>query len=650
MSVFFNGRMLTTPAVASQIDDRGMANRSLATSFKMAIIGRATSGQPKVVHELAGPTGARELFKGGELLKAIELAFAGSPETYAPQSILAIRADDAVPARLVLPTAAAATTGAAQADGAATDYTIKLASGAAAVDDTYNGYAITLASGESNLIEDYNGTSKVATCRYPWKTRPGAGVNYSLAPAALALVSKDYGLEANRIKVKVEAGTLTGKKVQTGYGQEVVVKDDVAAVYFTLKYIGSDASALATVTGTSLVIETGGVGSETAYLTADLTTYDTVAKLVDYLDADPNLECAGTSAYLEKSVVNALDFAEEVDIKEVTAVNFTANLQALVDYFNSAAEPYVDAYRPPQAGAVPANIALTFLAGANVANTVDTTDYQACFDLLKVEDVQVIVPLSSNSSIHAMALAHCDFMSDTAAKERRCVVGGATGETKDEVLARALALNSDRCYLVTPGIKSYNDAGVLTTYAPYMAAALVGGMCAGSDPGTSLTNKVISVAGLEKRYIVPTETDVLIEGGVIALIPSAQGYRVAKSVSTWLKNDNYNRVEMGTGFAVDYISRTARAAVEDLKGRKGTRETLALAASRVESALKELARPAPLGPEVIVGDEENPPYRNISATLEGDVIRVYFEASPVVPVNYVLIGIGISPYSGTVSL
>jgi len=51
---------------------------------------------------------------------------------------------------------------------------------------------------------------------------------------------------------------------------------------------------------------------------------------------------------------------------------------------------------------------------------------------------------------------------------------------------------------------------------------------------------------------------------------------------------------------------------------------------------------------VLVGDSESPPYRNIRVELRGDVVTVSFECQPVIPINYILIPITISPYSGTV--
>ena len=52
---------------------------------------------------------------------------------------------------------------------------------------------------------------------------------------------------------------------------------------------------------------------------------------------------------------------------------------------------------------------------------------------------------------------------------------------------------------------------------------------------------------------------------------------------------------------------------------------------------------------MLAGDAENPPYKGITATLEGDVLRVAFQCSPVIPINYIPVAIYAVPYSGSAS-
>lgn len=655
MPVFFNGRLLTTPAVATRIDDSAMANKNLTVENNLAIIGQSEGGAPKQVVKLANPKEAAEYFGSGELVDAIKKAFSPSAETNAPQYVYGVRVDPATQSHYVLATAGTPEEGALGDDSVVGEKQVTLADTATGVvDGHYNGYRIKMTSGaamgETNLITSFDFDTKVCDLRYEWENVPALGDTYELIPAAFSVASTDYGAHTKRVRIKVQPGTSTGTKyVATSMDGQEYIQDNLGANYFDLQYIGSETSALLTVTADAIEVKAGTTGAEEVLLSCDLNVYDTVSKVVDFLDSHADLVANFNPSYRDYPTFAKFDYVTDVDIIGSTAVNVTANLQAIVDWLASLSETFVDVYRPSEAGALPEDIGYTFLQCGNTA-TPTPADWQECFDALQVEDVQCIVPLTSTEAVHAMAVSHCSYMSNNAGMERRCIVGGAIGESLEEVKARAYNMNDDRCYLVSPGYKDYNANGVLVEYAPYMAAAILGGMITGSDPGTSLTNKTINVKGLVQKYRSPADTDELIKAGVIGLAETREGYKVVQSCSTWLTNDNYNRVEMGTGFAVDFVVRNIRNALGRLKGQKGTPRILGRAVSITENQLKELARPAPMGPEVIVGDDDNPAYKNITAELEGDVIRVYFQCSPVVPVNYVLAGVSIVPYSGSATV
>ena len=77
---------------------------------------------------------------------------------------------------------------------------------------------------------------------------------------------------------------------------------------------------------------------------------------------------------------------------------------------------------------------------------------------------------------------------------------------------------------------------------------------------------------------------------------------------------------------------------------------LSRARSITESTLTELSRAEPQGPGIIVGDQNSPAFRNIQVTLDVDVLRVQFECSPAIPLNYVLTTVFAVPYSGSVTI
>lgn len=490
-----------------------------------------------------------------------------------------------------------------------------------------------------------DGPSEVVAVRVNPAVQGAITLLDSTSAPAINLASTDYGLYTNQIKVKVEAGTTTGAKLTTQFGNDYYSEDNIARRAFSVQYTGGQVTAVMTITGTSLVLQ---APSGTAVATLDLNIFSTVQQVVDKINSTASFTAAVLDGNATKPTLNGLDYVTAVDVK--TAV-YTANahLQAAVDWFNSTGEGFITATRANNAGRVPVAIGFTYLAGGS-DGVVTNTEWSAAYTTLQSEDVQWVVPISSDPSIHAMNDSHCAFTSNVMRKERRGIVGMPSGSTDAQAIAAAKALNSDRTSLVHIGFYDYNAAGTLTLYPPYILAGLLAGAFSGVNPGTALTNKAIKVRGLERNVRNPTDTDQLIDGGVLCVENTQSGFKVVQSISTWLVNDNYNRVEVSCGVALDFVARNVREKLDVLRGEKGNPINIARAVSIADSTLRELARPEPQGPGVIVGDKANPAYKNITASLEGDVLRVEFQCSPVIPINFIPVTIFAVPYSGSVSI
>lgn len=570
MSVFFNGRLWTTPAVMSVVDDSAMYDRGLTVGNILAVIGRSQGGKPATAMRFGSPSEARDALISGDLLKAIEKAFDASAQTGSPATIIGVRVNPATQSSLTLK------------DGAAAD--------------------------------------------------------------AITLQSQDYGKWTTGIRVKIETGTDKGKKVSTMFDNAYYSQDNVASDAFLLKYTGGQPSANVTVNQTNVILE---APTNTVLATLVLADYADIFGLVDAINMVTGFDALVLDGNGDKPANHGIDNLAKTLVNG-TGVTVTRNVDAIVDYINSTGEGFVSATRLATAGAVVANIGWTSLAGGT-DGTVTNTEWQNCFDALQTEDVQWVVPLSSSAAIHAMADTHAAYMSNVARQERRAFVGTASGTSDATALGLARDLNSDRTALVHVGMYDYDANGVLTLYEPYMLAAQIAGGFSGVNPGTTLTNKTLKVRGLERKLKNPTDTDRLILGGVLPVEDTPKGYKVTRAVTTWLATKNYNRVEVSVGAALDFISRNVRNALEDYIGEKGSPRTLTIAVERTKSVLSELARPEPSGPGVIVGDAVNPPFKNIVATIEGDVMRVEFQCSPVIPINYIPVTIHAVPWSGRIT-
>lgn len=576
MSVFFNGRLLVTPTVETQIYDQGLAPAFPGRAGNIpAILGVSEGGIPKVPQFFDSPITARRALRGGDLLRAVEMCFNPSAESGSPARVCVVRIEEAVQGSL--------------------------------------------------MLKDASGNDVVL------------------------IKSTDYGAHTNNIKLTIGAGSQTGKIITVQHDHDYFTKDNLTRTPMTVQYTGAEETATVEVTATTLVLCAPAL---TPVATLTLLNYKSVRALCDAVNAVPGFSTV--AAMPGEPVVGQLDGLTATSCKGAS-VAIKGDLQVIVDWLNTAARDLVLAIRQPTAILPPATMTGTYLSGGSNGTAPTNEDWQDAFDSLQGVDIQYVVPLSASDAIHYMADAHVQFMSGPGKSERRAFVGGdvVEGSASSGILAvrdDAMALNSDRTALCYPPILALDDDDNLVPMPAYFLAAQIAGGFGAMNPGHTMTNKVLHIRGLDPVVESIYDSDTLIESGVLGVRKTRRGYVVSKACPTWLSNDNYNRVEISTGIALDYVARTVREALETFVGRKASPVTLHEAISTTDSVLHELARPEPVGIGVIVGDEANPAYRNITAEIRGDILRVWFECNPVIPINYVLIGIYAKAYSGTATL
>ena len=567
-SSFFAGRVLTTPQVASTVNDTAFTSGATGPGNTVAYLGVSGGGKPNIAGSYSTPAQALAALVSGDLLTATQKAFSASTSITPPGAVLAMPIGTATPATLAL-----------------------------------------LDSGGNPSIN---------------------------------LTSTQYGLSANSTKVRIGAGSVSGLQITTALSGVPATIDNVGRNAFTVQYAGAAASASMAVnagaTSVSLYAPAGAV-----VRSIDLTQFTTMAQLVDQINATPGFTATIAGASLTANALQGLD-ACNTDVK-TNAYVATSNLAATIAALNQS--PFITAAPARNAGLPPAQIGFTFLAGGTTPGT-SYADWANALVALPALDVQWGVPLSSDPAVWAMTDAHVQLMSSLN-KERRALVGPALGTTLAQIEALPAALGSDRTSVCWPGYVDYNSAGGLVTLPSYQTAALIAAGFAGSAPGTAMTGKAFAVRGLEQTVRFVTDTDPLIQAGVLCMMQTTTGYVVVRSISTWLTNNNYNRVEVSCGAAVDYTVRSVRQACAFAKGGPVSPIALARVVAATEAALAACAVPAPNGPATIVGDANSPAFTNVQASAQGDVISVSFTCSPVIPDNFIEITASLVPYTGTVT-
>ncbi|SMF93933.1 Phage tail sheath protein [Methylomagnum ishizawai] len=662
MAFFFDGQLYITPAVVSRIDDTALANRNLTVGNVLAILGSAPALEPKTAYRFGGPQDAIDAGVDGEALVAVTACFDPSPETGAPATIVFVSPAPSTQAALTLLDAgsgnAIALTATRYGLGGNADK-VKVESG------THKGKKITTQVGTRYYTQDdihrdalsvqYHGVMADARLSV---TNTQVTLEAPVGTAVATIGLNDFGtVQALADRISVTPGwlatVLDGNEDKPALnGLDALANQALAsATVANVQFTGGAASAAITITATQIVLE---APTGTAVATLDLVTDNpTIADVVAAIDGLGGWTAsvsgslgAFTAAYQLRTTLQHDVKTSAYAIVGFTPVTVTGDLQACVDWFNSGSEGFVNARR---AGALPpANQDWTYLAGGSDGSTT-VQDWTAAFTALQAEDVQWVAPLSSNPAVWDMADAHCAYMSKVARSERRNFVGTATGTTDAAAIAAAKALNSDRTALVHLGAYLYNANGALTLYPAYVAAAMIAAGFAGQNPGQAMTNRALNVEGVERKLRVPTDTDPLIRGGVIPLENRPTGYFVCKSISAWLINDNYDKVEISVGAGYDFLARNLREALQPIVGRTGSPFRMADARTRCAAVLDELSKPEPNGIGLLVGDAENPPWKNLRLDLSGDVLAIQVDAAVGIPINYITIVVHARAYSGTLA-
>jgi hypothetical protein len=195
------------------------------------------------------------------------------------------------------------------------------------------------------------------------------------------------------------------------------------------------------------------------------------------------------------------------------------------------------------------------------ANGAAGADYQSGLDALLEVDAHIVVAAGQDLSFGDDLAAHAAQASgDEIKRERIAVTGTALEDDRAQLVQAATghSLNSDRLILVGPGIRaadrSQQPPANVVLPGSYAAAA-VAGLLASYPPHVSLTNKVLSVDGLE-HDLTNAELKQLVLSRVLA-IENRQGFRLVKGVTT---STNTAWTQITTRRIVDYAKYGVRSA------------------------------------------------------------------------------------------
>jgi hypothetical protein len=464
------------------------------------------------------------------------------------------------------------------------------------------------------------------------RVNPGAQASKNFLKTADAVIiakAWDWGLHGNQVKVKLENGTSSGKKLTIQFMSETAyVVDNIGKSSFSIDYTGAEVSCTMTITSTSLTTTTA---THTQELDITLANFPTVQDLVNYINDQAGYSCSVLSLTPSTDLSTELDWVTAVNINDASPYAAYSNVSALIEAMEDCPWIYSAEYNVTASGRVlPDNIATWAYFTGGTDGTYTTSEWTDSLEYLETQDIQFIGASSSDAGVHALISAHVDSMNSvTGRSERQAILGGASGETVAQVIARAEALNSMAVMLVYPEFQDWNaqNTAVVWWGPAYYAAKLIG-LTTCLPLNEPLTNKVMSV--LNFKTLTNSELEQLIQGGVCAGYKNPLGLFVNVRQVTTYQGSELQKCEFSMVREALYVVRDLRNNVEQtFVGRAMTNSLL----TDIDATVNlKLAQYAALG--LFNGD---PLYWGYLRRVNGDQIIIEFNCHLTPPTNFIFI-------------
>jgi len=279
------------------------------------------------------------------------------------------------------------------------------------------------------------------------------------------------------------------------------------------------------------------------------------------------------------------------------------------------------------------------LGGGTYTEYPTAANWQSALEALESIEVNIVVPLAdeltaatspTKAAVHLKVRDHLVKMAGLGANERQGYVGGIDNETKANLKSAVKALNSQYLGYAVNGIKVFNPAGNQVSLKPDYAALMLASIQASTPVGTPLSQKIVNVIEPlnNSGWSATTDANEMIQSGLIIIEPSRVGYRVVRSVSSYLTDDNPILSEMSSMESVITSIRDLRANLDSLIGAAavaGTAKRIsAIARTRLEKQVKD---------GIIKAFDSN----NLTVEDIGDHFRLNVRVARVEPVNFITI-------------
>ncbi len=306
-------------------------------------------------------------------------------------------------------------------------------------------------------------------------------------------------------------------------------------------------------------------------VTATTTTLTYAGEMVDMLAAE-TLEDV-VEFLNDTGAFDAVSYADDRLISEMDRVVATSCLSPAVASLYSRAVDVVEwinensslvtAERESGASGLPVLTTVPVAMSGATSPAATVADWQAAIDLLRDQEVDHVVCLTTDSAVRAYAATHVRWADGR--KERALYCGMPANSTIAAIDAASMALNTRWASLYDDSWQTYDEAGVLRTYSPVAAAVAAAGMNASMPVGEPLTRKYVSAlaVGNTNRSALDDSEQLLRKGLCFLAVVPNKGTRWVRSITTYRRSTNRVYTEQSASASLAWSVQDLRTFIDD---------------------------------------------------------------------------------------
>ena len=450
----------------------------------------------------------------------------------------------------------------------------------------------------------------------------------------IAAAAKNAGIAGNTLSLEISVAssqaTITVTDNKNGISE---VSSPIGATpVMTVAATVAGGSAAATMTITAKALTTSITGTGAAALNIDLSLFDTIQQLVDYINVQAGYVATVGANQNSANPIAVLDHVTAVSIL-TTAATVCRDAYDIGKFF--AASALVDFTQTKMSG-IPTAIAKTFMSNG-VTGATSQANITNCIDALAKKRVNFVVTLFSRdatddildgltdgtsgyqiAATNAAVKSHCNTQSSIKGKKERQGYVAFKGTFANTKLAQA-ALGSARVTLNFQDVDVTSADGTLYLAQPHMLSVINAAMKCSASVGLSNLNKLANINGFKQASFDP-ETDA--SDAISANLSFVQkasggGFVFGIDNSTYGQDKDawiWNRPSVI--YAADTCAYSLRLNLEKFVGQRNSDVSVELVKTNIIQVLDSLRNAGLLVADANTGGKG---YKDLAVTINGSV-------------------------------